>query len=139
MARGQGGSARRVVGLAVTAIALVAAPAIAAPSVSPSGLIVFDIRDPGRIADIAGSLQGDLLRLGLTGRVVGCGHAVHLTSGRPDGNDYFGAVCGLEHAGRRSLVVMCDDRMVGRFALKVAFAMTQDDVARFTDANCTGG
>jgi hypothetical protein len=136
MPRGHGYSARLT---ALATILLSGAAVAASPTVSPSGRIVFEIHDAGLVAEITGSLQTDLVRLGFSGRVQACSHAVHLLDGRPDGDHFFGAICSLDHGGRHTQVMMCDDRMVGHFALVLTFAGTREDVVRFTDANCAGG
>ena len=97
------------------------------------------VRDPGLIAERTKAFQQDLARrLDLSAQVSDCTHMVQWAVGVRGGNFSYGAICKVRRAKRTAHILLCDDLMMGHFALTNNFAFTDNSVADFTKANCTG-
>ena len=97
------------------------------------------VRDPGLIAQRAKAFQKDFSRqLGLSVQVTDCTHMVQFAVGVRGGNFFYGAICKVKAGGNERPILICDDVMIGNFALTNNFAYTDASVADFTRSNCTG-
>lgn len=74
-------------------------------------------RDPSiRITSFNQSLRDR----GEAGRVLGCSALIGLPVGTARGNVRYGGHCVLEKNGARSMVAICNDDMIGQFAIATA-------------------
>ena len=97
------------------------------------------VRDPGLVAQRAKAFQKDLSRqLGLSAQVSDCTHMLQWAVVVRGDNISYGAIGKVTSGKRTHPVLMCDDMMVGNFALTNNFAFADDWVADFTKHNCTG-
>jgi len=79
-------------------------------------------------------------KLGFNGEIRSCKLMVQQAVGVRGGNISYGAICTIHADNRLQEVMMCDDDMVGHYALKaLTFVMSEDAVAEFTRKNCYGG
>jgi hypothetical protein len=120
-------------------IAGIVLPISVASIASASTANLGDVTDPAKISERALSFDGELQILGFSGHVVSCARMIELSVGTANGNHSFGAVCKLQVGGNSRNVLLCDDDLVGHFALTSSFADSRDAIAQFTDHNCTGG
>lgn len=88
-----------------------------------------------------GSFNKSLAAAKTPGTILGCSALIDLPVGTASGNDSFGGLCTLAADGKRSEVQICDDDMVGHFAMQPADPARRTDAAliEFTNANCYGG
>jgi hypothetical protein len=118
--------------LSVLLLILMGGTALAQPFEKP-------VKDAGQIAERSKIFQQDLLRrLGLTAQVSHCTHMVQWAVGVRGGNFSYGAICTVKNHGKSRSILMCDDVMVGHFALTTDFAYSDRWVADFTKNNCVG-
>lgn len=96
----------------------------------------FVVRDRNEIAGIAGQFEHELHKLGVQGTIVSCTNAVNVAVGVAGGNIAHGAVCTWSAAGKTVSALLCNDDMVGNFALSVSYARANDSVAAFAKDNC---
>jgi hypothetical protein len=99
--------------------------------------VVFQ-RDPnGRVVSFNKSLSTHEI----AGNIIVCQRLVDLAVGIVSGNNSYGGYCTLEKGGRRTPVEICDDNLIGHFAVRSisTAAMTDEGLVRFTSANCFGG
>jgi uncharacterized protein len=73
------------------------------------------------------------------GAIVGCDRLIDLPVGLRDSNHSFGAFCTLQSDAGRKRVKVCNDDMVGRFAIEPVSTGTYAELRDFTDARCFGG
>jgi hypothetical protein len=116
---------------------LIATPAFAAEGDRSdlSSETVLDVTQPNDIAARTHGFEDGLRKLGFPGKVASCRGMLDLPAGVEGGDHAYGAVCKLDQAD----VLVCNDTLFGHFAMKAGkFASGRDDVAMFTDENCTG-
>lgn len=74
------------------------------------------------------------------GRVAGCEALVEIAVGTAHGDSAFGAVCKVENGKERSVVMVCNDRMLGHFSMtKAQLGLPADQLVDFTIDRCFGG
>jgi hypothetical protein len=88
-------------------------------------------------ADIAkrvGRFEKDMRILGFTGKVISCGPVVEsrITKYR----SLFAASCKVGVGDRQVGFTVCDDDMVGNFAMSTTGGSTEEDLATFAEGNC---
>lgn len=74
-------------------------------------------------------------------RVIGCERLIDLPVGYANSNDSFGGFCTIIDGQARSRVLICNDEMIGHFAMEVLKDGEDTDahLIKFTDENCFGG
>ncbi|WP_266171087.1 lysozyme inhibitor LprI family protein [Dyella subtropica] len=86
------------------------------------------------------SFNQSLIKQKMAGQIVGCTSLIALPIGYAGSNNSFGGYCTLENGTERSHVKICNDDMVGHFAIeKVTEPPLQQDLIEFTNAKCFGG
>lgn len=83
--------------------------------------------------------EASVRRSGLPGRVLGCSHMVDVSPGRARSNHSYGGICKLALPRGAKDFLVCDDEMVGHFAIAATFAYDRESVVRFVTNNCVGG
>jgi hypothetical protein len=96
----------------------------------------FVVRDRNEIAGIAGQFEHELHKLGVQGTIVSCTNAVNVAVGVRGGSIAHGAICTWSAAGKTVSALLCNDDMVGSFALSVSYVRANDSVAAFAKDNC---
>jgi uncharacterized protein YecT (DUF1311 family) len=99
---------------------------------------VVYLRDPSlRIV----SFNKSLAENNEDGEIIGCSQLIDLPVGTANGNHGFGGYCTLRTEGRRKGVMICDDDMVGHFAMKRVGDKSESkiDLVNFTNRECFGG
>lgn len=107
------------------------------PDGSSCRSVVFS-RDPNSRIE---SFNQSLSEQKRSGKIIGCRKLIDLPVGTANGNDSFGGYCVLEDQARRTDVRICNDEMVGHFAIEPADLRTESDKALidFTNDQCFGG
>ncbi|MFC4765456.1 lysozyme inhibitor LprI family protein [Dyella koreensis] len=99
---------------------------------------VLYYRDPGyRVASFNKSLASNKR----SARVIGCDRLIDLPVGYANSNDSFGGYCTILDGSTRSRVMICDDDMIGHFAMQ-SFKENEDtdqNLIDFTNEHCFGG
>jgi hypothetical protein len=96
----------------------------------------FVVRDRGEITGIAGQFEQQLRKLGIQGTIISCTNVVNVAVGVRGGNIAHGAICTWSAANKTVNALLCNDDMVGNFALSVSYARANDYVAAFARDNC---
>jgi hypothetical protein len=120
---------------------MVAAPAFAAEGDRSdlSSETVLDVIQPKDVAVRTHGFEDGLRKLGFPGKIASCRGMLDLPAGVEGGDHAYGAVCTLGDPVQQSEALICNDTLFGHFAMKAGkFASGRDDVAMFTDENCTG-
>lgn len=75
------------------------------------------------------------------GTIIGCDRLIDIAVGTAHGNHRFGGYCTLRTGDRTRHVAICDDVMIGRFAIAPTSVAQQSDgnLVQFTAENCPGG
>jgi hypothetical protein len=75
------------------------------------------------------------------GEIIVCQRLVDLPVGFAHSNHSYGGHCTLEDGSSRKPVMICNDEMVGHFAIQaLRFGVEADDkLIDFTGRNCFGG
>lgn len=75
------------------------------------------------------------------GKIIGCSKLLDLPVGTAHGNHSFGGLCTLEQNTKRKAITICNDAMVGHFAVNVVGSNipTDQDLIDFTNKQCFGG
>jgi hypothetical protein len=124
-------------GVAIALLLAASAPAIAVEGDRSdlSSETVLDITQPNDVAAHTHSFEDGLRKLGFSGKIASCRGMLDLPAGVEGGDHAYGAVCKLDQGD----ALICNDILFGHFAIKAGkFASGRDDVAMFTDENCTG-
>jgi uncharacterized protein YecT (DUF1311 family) len=98
---------------------------------------VVYFRDPSyRMASFNQSLVSNKR----SARVIGCERLIDLPVGFANSNDSFGGYCTIMDGTTRSRVVICNDDMIGHFAMKSLKENEDTDrnLIDFTNENCFG-
>lgn len=91
------------------------------------------------------SFNHDIHGIGVAGEIKSCKLLVVLHADGRDGDDFYGGYCTLvQQNGQRKLVAICDDNMVGHFALYHSYgyeapSVDADFLVSFVQNNCEGG
>lgn len=99
---------------------------------------VLYYRDPGyRVASFNNSLASNKR----SARVIGCDRLIDLPVGYANSNDSFGGYCTILDGSIRSRVMICDDDMIGHFAMQSIKENEDTDqkLIEFTNEHCFGG
>lgn len=75
----------------------------------------------------------------VAGSIIGCDRLIDLPVGFRGSNHSFGGFCTLVSGGGRTSVKVCNDDMLGRFAIEPVSSGTHAELREFTDARCFGG
>ena len=103
----------------------------------PPGTSITPVVNAFARAKIIADLNRSLARLGKGVRIVSCSQIYDYVQPMPSGHDTsFGAICKLRSGAE---VLMCDDRMVGKFSMTEAFSGGTETVGIFTALNCPPG
>lgn len=99
---------------------------------------VLYYRDPSyRIASFNKTLASNKR----SARVIGCDRLIDLPVGFANSNDSYGGYCTVIDGATRSRVMICNDDMLGHFAIQPAKDGLDDDkkLIEFTNEHCFGG
>jgi hypothetical protein len=102
-------------------------------------LVVNDVTDSTHVSDRVADFDRDLRGSGIPGRVRSCTMVVDVTEGRASSNHSYGAICTVQFGGKPREYLLCNDQLVGHFALTSSFVADRNWVADFVKHNCTGG
>jgi hypothetical protein len=102
-------------------------------------LVVNELTEATQVADRVAALDRDLRDSGIPGRVRSCTMIVDVTEGRASSNHSYGAICMIQFGDKPREYLLCNDQLVGHFALTPSFAVDRSWVADFVKHNCTGG
>ena len=106
----------------------------------PAEFVLADIADPTQVRDRIADFDRDLRDSGNLGHVRSCRMIVDVTQGMANSNHSYGAICMVESAGQPPReYLLCNDKMVGHFALTSSFAVDHGWVADFVKSRCVGG
>jgi uncharacterized protein len=97
---------------------------------------VITMRDTGARVD---AFNKSLAENKKPGRVLGCDRLIDLPSGTSGGNHSYGALCTLQAGSARQRVRICNDEMVGHFALEPSTDDSAKALLEFTNRQCFGG
>lgn len=77
----------------------------------------------------------------IDGKIIGCKKLIDLPVGTADGNHSFGGDCVLESHSKRTDIRICNDLMLGRFAIEPLERREEPDhdLIDFTNRQCFGG
>lgn len=78
---------------------------------------------------------------GQQGEIITCHRLIDLPVGLAHSNHSFGGYCTLQNGAAREPVIVCNDLMIGHFAMEPVGSAQQSDtkLVRFTDDHCFGG
>lgn len=95
-------------------------------------------RDPAKRLD---SFNASLRAKKIPGTLIGCSRLVDLPVGTARGNHSFGGICTMTHGDTRHIVTICNDSMIGHFAIDNTGGnpVTDKQLVEFTDKQCFGG
>jgi hypothetical protein len=105
----------------------------------PPEYFALQVDEPLEIAKRQRSFEKNLRAAGWSGRLISCRMMTDVTSGKRGSNHSYGAVCDLVNGKHRATLLLCNDKMVGHFAMSTSFVEAPDWIVRFTKNNCTGG
>jgi hypothetical protein len=97
------------------------------------------ITDAATIAARTKKFAIEMKNLGFKGDIRSCRLMVWQAVGVKGGNISYGAICTVNTNRRLYDLMMCDDDLVGHYALTNTFVMSEEAVAKFTKQNCYGG
>ncbi len=99
------------------------------------------INNPEDVSGIAHGFSKSFRKfLGTSAEIRECTHVIDQAVGTANGNHSYGAICKVQIGKSVHPAMVCNDLMVGHFAISAGtFAMADDDVADFTRRNCYGG
>ncbi|HEX4295074.1 MAG TPA: hypothetical protein VHZ29_13150 [Rhizomicrobium sp.] len=127
----------------VVAMLLVASPAGAGDRIdlghqgAPYAQVETDKR---LVAERVEIFRKELRGMGFTGALQSCSRFVVLTGDSRDSNRGFGADCMLDVApGKTRRIIVCDDEMLGGFALTLTDTPDAERIAVSTEQNCFEG
>ena len=125
----------------VSLFALVAGLSPAPDDLFPAdGLFTDPITEAAQISARVADFDRGLRDSGLPGRVRSCTMVVDVTQGRVSSNHSYGAICSIQFSGKKAGdYLVCNDKMVGHFALTSSYVVARDWVAEFVKKNCVGG
>jgi uncharacterized protein YecT (DUF1311 family) len=103
------------------------------------GLVAAEIIDPARMEERTADFRRSMVESGNSGYLADCRKIMDVTQGRVDSNHSYGAVCTMKSADTLRDVFVCNDEMVGHFAIAPATDASRDAVVAFVKSNCVGG
>ncbi|WP_308515500.1 hypothetical protein [Sphingomonas flavescens] len=95
--------------------------------------------DPAQVRERIAAFDRDVRDSGIPGRVRSCRLITEVSLGRDQSNQSYGGICSIEFGKRRREYLLCNDRLVGHFALAADFVVSGEWVERFVKSNCVGG
>lgn len=101
--------------------------------------VAYEITDPAEVAARVTAFQESLRDSDIPGRIRRCDMIVDVTDGRVSSNHSYGAICVIQFDRKAREYLLCDDKLVGHFALASSFVSDRGSVAEFVKDNCTGG
>jgi hypothetical protein len=101
--------------------------------------VVETITDAARVQERMAAFDRSLRDSGNAGRVRSCRMIVDVTKGLANSNHSYGAICRIESAGASHEYFLCNDEMVGHFALATRMVESREALADFVKWNCVGG
>lgn len=105
----------------------------------PPNVKLRDVTLPTERNRISSSLQDDLTRMGFDAKIGDCSLVIDYIQDMPAGKDSsFGAMCNVNSARGSANLVMCDDRMVGKFTL-TSSVINREQLGLFIERNCQPG
>jgi hypothetical protein len=102
-------------------------------------LVVNDLTESAQVVDRVAAFDRTLRDSGIPGRVRSCSMVLDVTEGRASSNHSYGAICAIQFGGNSREYLLCNDQLVGHFALTSSFVVDRKWVADFVKHNCTGG
>lgn len=72
------------------------------------------------------------------GRVLGCDKLIDLPSGTSGSNHSYGGLCTLQNGTKRERVRICNDELIGHFAIEPSTDDSAPALRDFTDDQCYG-
>ena len=123
----------------VIMIAALSSGAQLQPDWTQDRLVVNDLTEAAQVADRVADFDRTLRVSGIPGRVRSCSMIVDVTEGRASSNHSYGAICMIQFGGKPREYLLCNDQLVGHFALTSSFVVDRDWIADFVKHNCTGG
>lgn len=108
------------------------------PSNQTSCVNVVSYRDTAIRID---SFNRSLVQHKKSGKIIGCSRLVNLPVGHAGSNNSFGGICTLQQGEQRKQVAICNDDMVGHFAMQPAMPQdgSETHLVDFTHDRCYGG
>lgn len=108
------------------------------PSNQTSCINVVSYRDT---AIRIGSFNRSLAEHKKSGKIIGCSRLVNLPVGYAGSNNSFGGICTLQQSEQRKQVAICNDDMVGHFAMQPTMPqdVSETHLVDFTHDRCYGG
>jgi hypothetical protein len=93
------------------------------------------------------SFNDDIHRIGIKGNIENCNMLISAHIGTHDGDNLYGGYCTLVQGnGVKKLIEICDDDLVGHFALYYDYptgvivkSRDKQSLVSFVEQNCTGG
>lgn len=101
--------------------------------------VVRTIEDPKIIIERTASFNKSLKHKGHTGVIKDCSDIYDFPVGIAGGNHSFGSICTYKHDQTTEKVFVCNDIMMGHFAVLNKFTDTDQWKAKAIYENCYGG
>src|ERR1019366_3549594 len=121
----------------VVACVIVLTECAIADTLVPGRVRTSSITDPTQLQWIRAEFQ---FQLGHEGYVAECHHAIDYVEDMLAGHDSsYGAICAVAESGVKKDWMMCNDRIVGKFAKTDHFDSTADAVTNFIQDHCPPG
>lgn len=102
-------------------------------------LVAAEITDPSRMEERMADFRRSMLDSGNRGRLTACRMIMDVTQGLINSNHSYGAICMIKPADTMREVFVCNDEIVGHFAIAPAAAASRDAVVAFVKSKCVGG
>jgi uncharacterized protein len=99
---------------------------------------VVSYRDPNARID---SFNRSLAAQKKNGKIIGCSKLIDLPVGNAGSNDSFGGICIWQDGTKRTQVEICNDDMIGHFAVRAVDlkSISERGLIDFTNDQCFGG
>jgi hypothetical protein len=101
--------------------------------------VVRTIEDPKVMIERTEAFNKSLKRKGYSGAIKDCSDIYDFPAGVARGNHSFGSICTYQHDQSIKKVFVCNDLMVGHFAMLNEFTDTDRWKAKAIYENCYGG
>lgn len=90
------------------------------------------------VAERVSKFEADARRRGIAGQIE-CSLVIDIPIGTVTGNHSYGGLCILRQGSTRTPVAICNDELVGHFAMSWNPAFTKERLAKFVADQCFGG
>lgn len=120
-------------------IHLVATLMLQSTAVQAADYISSEVVNHVQVKERVAAFDVDLRNSGIPGRIRSCRVLLDVSLGHAQGNHSYGGICSLQFGKIRREFLLCNDQLVGHFALAADFVVSREWVARFVRANCVGG